>query len=62
MGPKTKSFEIVILRFVSNEQAIWKKGCQNRMKNDGVMPIKKLRTKVAVGLFWAKNGYFGHIL
>ena len=40
-----------------------KKEYQNRMKNDRVMPIRRLRTKVAVGLFYyfrTKVGYFGH--
>ena len=59
MGPKNLhlrrySFKIVIFRFVSKNQAIWTKICQNRMKNNRVMPTRMSRSKVAVGLFWAK--------
>ena len=50
---RRKGFVSVIIQF--------KKECQNRMKNDRVMPIKRSHAKVAVGLFLPKVGYFGHI-
>ena len=51
--PKSKPKDFVTYRF-----AIEKKVCQNRMKNNGVMPIRRLRKKVAVGLFWAQSWLF----
>ena len=31
------------------------------MKNEWVIPIRRLRVKVAVGSFWVENCYYGHI-
>ena len=51
------SFVSVIILFVS-KKVIFIKECQNRMKNDRVMPIRRFRAKVAVGLFWGESWLF----
>ena len=36
-------------------------GCQNRIKNDGVMPIENWGKSGVLACFLLKIGYFGHI-
>ena len=67
MGPKTIIFNhgdkgLNVSSFnLSRKNKQFKKKYQNWMKNDRVMPIRRSLAKVAVGLFWPKVGYFGHI-
>ena len=64
MGPKTKIYTLGdrALKMWSFDSSLknkhLKKECQNRMKNDRVMSIRRSRTKVAVGLFWANSWLF----
>ena len=68
MGPKIKIFNkednaLILSSFDlsrKNKHFQQKKEIQNRMKNGRVMPIRRLRAKVSVGLFWLNGGHFCH--